>query len=77
MEAKLGAPGDHGRARKLPQSLSSAFTSAGDSQIPTLWPVSALSVGFRENLACGWKGLSQVGGQPCWGWDLTLDNRDP
>lgn len=36
----------------------------GDSQIPALWPVSALSMGFQGNLACGGKGLSQVGGHP-------------
>lgn len=28
-EARLGTPGDQGRARELPQPLLSAFTSAG------------------------------------------------
>lgn len=46
-------------------SFFSAFASAwGDSQIPALWPVSALSMDFQGNLACGGKGLSQIGGYP-------------
>lgn len=44
----------------------------GDSQIPALGPVSALSRSFQGNLACGRKGLSQVGVHPFVGGILFL-----
>lgn len=60
---EAGCSGNQGRARDLPQPLSFVLSLLpGDSQIPALWPVSALSMDFQGNLAGGGKGQSQVGG---------------
>ena len=81
MEAKLGAPGNEAVSEKSPNLFECFHFCPGGLQIPALWTISAPSIGFQGNLACGAEELSQVGGHPIEGgillWTTETLNRHP
>jgi len=74
--------GNEAAPEKSPKLSKCFHFCPGGLQIPpALWTISALSIGFQGNLACGAKELSQVGGHPIEGgillWTTETLNRHP